>query len=122
MAANVKVIRARDFVRAQPDGHANLEQAEQLLKDIALAGEGLEAFDILVDTREVSGSLSATELWRLAERLVRFRKTFAHRTAILCPIEKFDHTRFFALCAENHGFNIQAFSSYEEAMEWLLDG
>jgi hypothetical protein len=122
MAANVKVIRARDFVRAQPDGHANLEQAEQLLKGIALAGEGLEAFDILVDTREVSGSLSATELWRLAERLVRFRKTFAHRTAILCPIEKFDHTRFFALCAENHGFNIQAFSSYEEAMEWLLDG
>jgi hypothetical protein len=122
MAANVKVIRARDFVRAQPDGHANLEQAEQLLKGIALAGEGLEAFDILVDTREVSGSLSATELWRLAERLVGFRKTFAHRTAILCPIEKFDHTRFFALCAENHGFNIQAFSSYEEAMEWLLDG
>jgi hypothetical protein len=98
MAANVKVIRARDFVRAQPGGHANLEQAEQLLKDIALA------------------------VWRLAERLVRFRKTFAHRNAILCPIEKFDHTRFFALCAENHGFNIQAFSSYEEAMEWLLDG
>jgi hypothetical protein len=122
MAANVKVIRARDFVRAQPDGHANLEHAEQLLKDIALAGEGLEAFDVLVDTREVAGGLSATELWRLAERLVRFRKTFAHRTAIICPIEKFDHTRFFALCAENHGFNIQAFSSYEEAMEWLLDG
>jgi len=120
VAANVKVIRARDFIRAQPDGQAHLETAEQLLRNIAQAGEGLEDYEILVDTREVSGGLSATDLWTLAERLVRFRKTFAHRTAIICPIDKFDHTRFFALCAENHGFNIRAFTSYEDAMEWLL--
>jgi len=92
-------------LRARPDGQAALEQAEQLLKDIARAGR-----------------LSATDLWTLAERLVRNRRTFARRTAILCPIERFDHARFFTLCAENHGFNIQAFSSYEEAMEWLLGG
>ena len=28
--------------------------------------------------------------------------------------------RFLALCAENKGFNIQAFTSYEDAMEWLI--
>lgn len=33
--------------------------------------------------------------------------------------ERFDQARFFALCAENQGFNVQAFTSYEEAMEWL---
>lgn len=120
MPANVKVIRARDFIRARPGGDANLEKAEQLLKDIAEAGTGLDDFDILVDTREVSGMLSATDLWSLAQRLVRYRKTFARRTAVICPIEKFDHTRFFSLCADNHGFNIQAFTSYEDAMEWLL--
>ena len=68
----------------------------------------------------MSGGLPATSLWSLAEQLVRYRKTFSHRTAVLCPIERFDHLRFFALCAENRGFNIQAFTSYEEAMEWLL--
>jgi hypothetical protein len=120
LPANVKVIRARDFIRARPGGDANLEKAEQLLKDIAEAGTGLDDFDILVDTREVSGMLSATDLWSLAQRLVRYRKTFARRTAVICPIEKFDHTRFFSLCADNHGFNIQAFTSYEDAMEWLL--
>ena len=51
---------------------------------------------------------------------MRFRKTFAHRTAILCPIERFDHARFFALCGENHGFNIHVLTWYEEAMEWLI--
>jgi hypothetical protein len=118
--ANVKVIHAREFIRAQPDGQAHLDSALQLLKDIAQAGAGLEDFEVLVDTRLVSGRLSATDLWTLAEQLVRFRKTFAHRTAILCPIERFDHARFFALCGENHGFNIHAFTSYEEAMEWLI--
>jgi hypothetical protein len=53
---------------------------------------------------------------------VRFRNNFARRTAILCPLEKFDRSRFFALCAENRGFNIQVFTSYEEAMEWLIGG
>jgi hypothetical protein len=120
MPTNVKVIRARDFIRAKPDGEANLEAAEQLLKDIVQAGAGLDEFEILVDTREVSGMLSATDLWTLAERLVRYRHSFARRTAVVCPIERFDHARFFSLCADNHGFNIQAFTSYEDAMEWLL--
>ena len=121
MPTNVKVIPARDFIRARPDGHAYLDQAEQLLADIARAGEGLDDFAILVDTRQVSGALSATELWTLAEKLVKFRRTFAKRTAVLCPLDKFDRTRFFGLCAENHGFNIRAFTSYEDAMEWLIE-
>lgn len=122
MAANIKVIQARDFIRASPDGRVYMDKAEQLLQRIAEAGAGLGDFDVLVDTRRVSGALTATELWRLADRLVHYRNTFARKTAILCPLEKFDHSTFFALCAENRGFNVQAFASYEDAMEWLLSG
>ncbi len=122
MPTNVKVIHARDFIRARPEGEAYLEKAEQLLKDIAQAGAGIEDFEVLVDTRRVTGSLLATDLWTLAEKLVKLRRSFAHKTAILCPLEKFDKSRFFALCAENRGFNIQAFTAYEEAMEWLIAG
>ena len=122
MPTNVKVIHAGDLVRARPEGDAYLEDAEQLIRDIVTAGAGLDHYEVLVDTRRVTGSLSATDLWTLAEKLARVRATFTHRTAILCPLEKFDHSRFFALCAENRGFNIQAFTSYEEAMEWLISG
>lgn len=122
MSTNVKIIHASEFIRARPDGPAYLEEAEQLLKDIVAAGTGLQDYEVLVDTRRVKGGLSATDLWTLAEKLVRFRNAFARRTAILCPLEKFDHSRFFALCAENRGFNVHAFTSYEEAMEWLIGG
>ena len=96
MPANVKIIHATDFIRATPDGTAYIEKAEQLLR--------------------------AVELWHLADKLAHYRRTFGNKTAILCPVEKFDHTRFFALCAENKGFNVQAFTDYEHAMEWLLEG
>jgi hypothetical protein len=120
MPTNVRVIHATDFIRAKPEGPAYLEDAEKLLHDIVRAGAGLDDFEVLVDSRSVSGALSATDLWRLAERLTEFRDGFAHKTAILCPQEKFDLSRFFALCAENRGFNVRAFTSYEEAMEWLI--
>ena len=120
MTTNVKVISGRDFVRARPDGHANVETAEKLIADIAQAGAGLDEFAILVDTRDVSDQLTAFELWKLSAKLVRFRHTFERRTAVLCPAEKFDLTQFFPLCAANHGLNISAFTSYEGAMEWLI--
>jgi len=119
---NIKVIQATDFIQATPEGHAYIEKAEQLLKDIADAGAGLEGFHVLVDTRRVTGALTATELWHLADKLAHYRRTFGNKTAILCPVERFDHSRFFALCAENQGFNVQAFTDYEHAMEWLLAG
>ncbi len=120
MPTNVKVIHATDFIRAKPEGPAYLDEAERLLEDIVRAGAGLHDFEVLVDTRSVSGALSATDLWRLSEKLTGLRGSFARKTAIICPLEKFDRGRFFALCAENRGFNVRAFTSYEEAMDWLI--
>jgi len=118
---NVKVIQAKDFVRATHEGHADLEKAEQLLQSMADAGAGLKDFHVLVDTRRSTGWLGATELWSLSQKLAKYQNAFGRKTAILCPLERFDHNRFFALCAENRGFNVRAFVSYEEAMEWLIE-
>lgn len=119
MARNIRIISARDFVSAKPDGQLNLEESEQLLREVVSVSEPLEEFDILIDTREAASALSATDLWFLADRLVRYPKTFAGKTALLCPTERFDHASFFALCAGNKGIDMQAFTSYEEAMKWL---
>ena len=51
----------------------------------------------------MTGGLTAIELWYLADKLVHYRRTFGNKTAILCPVERFDYSRFFALCAENKG-------------------
>jgi hypothetical protein len=120
MARKIRVINARDFVSAKPDGLLNLEESEHLLREVVHVSDPLEEFDILVDTRDATSTLSATDLWFLADRLVNYPRTFVGtRTAILCPNDRFDHASFFALCAENKGIEMQAFTSYEEAMLWL---
>ena len=120
MPAQIKVISASDFIRARPTGEFDLEASEHLLAGIAKVGAALDDFDILIDTREAQGVMSATDLWFLADKLVHYRSTFSRKTAVLCPLEKFDRARFFAMCAENRGFNMRAFADYEQAMEWLM--
>lgn len=120
MPHSVRVIRPPDFIRARPDGVVDIEAAEKLLADIAATVTGQDDIEILIDTRRAQAELGAADLWFLAERLTRYGGSFSRKTAVLCPMEKFDRARFFALCAENKGFNVAAFTSYEEAMDWLL--
>ena len=122
MPFNVKVIRATDFIRAQPTGEINLALGMRLLREIADAGAGLEDHQVLVDIRHIEGSMTPADLWTLAGELASYRRSLGARTAILCPLERFDNARFFTLCAENQGVNVHAFTSYEQAMEWLLTG
>lgn len=122
MTTNVRVIHPRDFLRARADGRVDLETGKRLLEDLARAAQPLEHFEMLIDTRHVVGQLTAEDLYELAGSLVQFRGTFLHKTAVLCPRERFAHTRFFGMLAASHGFrDIRAFVTYEDAMEWLLE-
>ena len=120
MPPSVKVIQARDFVRARPEGVVDLEESMRLLAEIANAAAGLKDHDVVLDVRRVEPGLGTTELWTLAQKLADYRDVFRRKTAVLCPLERFDNARFFVMCAENRGLNIRAFTSYEGAMEWIL--
>ena len=120
MATNVTIIHAQDFIRATPDGQIDLERAKKGLIDIAAAAAPLAEPKILVDTRHTQTGMSITDLWYLASELSNASKTFSRKTAVLCPLEGFDKAGFFALCAQNRGFPVNAFTSFEDAIEWLI--
>jgi hypothetical protein len=120
MSFNIKVIRFSDLVRANPHGPASLELGEQLLRDIAQAGARLEDFQVLVDTRSVTEPLTAAELWQLSEKLAPYRGKLGDKIAIVSNRERIEGHHFYAVSAQGKGFNMRAFASYENAMEWLL--
>jgi len=64
--------------------------------------------------------MSVTDLWYLAAELSTLGKAFLRKTAVLCPVERFDYADFFALCADNLGMRVQAFNSFEDAIDWLI--
>jgi hypothetical protein len=121
MPATIKVIQARDFLKVTSSGDSiDLEKSKKALLDIAAAAASLNDFHILIDTRKAQSSkLSVVDLWHLAGELSDHGKAFLRKTAVLCPAERFDRAKFFALCAANRGFRVESFISFEEAMEWL---
>ena len=121
MSINVRVIQPPDFLRVSTEGHVDLEMGKALLAQVATAAAPLEHYEVLIDIRNVVGRLTADDLHELAGSLIGFRHTFLHRTAVLCPRERFDNARFFSLLAASYGFSrLRAFLTYEDAMEWLM--
>jgi len=121
MPANIRIIHAHDFIKATPEGRFDLEKAKHLLMEIASTSAPLVDCEIILDTRKAQTEMSITDLWYLATELSNLRKAFLRKkTAVLCPLERFDYAGFFALCAQNFGFQVRAFTSFEDAIEWLI--
>ncbi len=120
MPTNVRIIHARDFIRATPEGDLDRVQSAQLLRDVASAASSPGEHEIILDIRHAQLDLTITDLWYLAQDLATLRKGFSGKTAVLCPLEHFDNAGFFALCAQNRGLRVTAFTSFEEAFEWLV--
>ncbi len=119
MPTNIRIIHAHDFIVAAPEGMLDLEKSKELLIEVASATVPLGDYGILVDTRRTQMEIPVVGLWQLAVELAKLHMAFSRKTAVLCPSEHFDHAAFFALCAQNRGFKVNAFTSFEDAIEWL---
>jgi hypothetical protein len=123
MPTNIRIIHARDFIVASPEGKLDLAKTKELLANVASSEAPGIKYDIILDTRKADPELSATDLWQLASELGDYReglrKGFSGKTAVICPHERRDNAAFFALCAQNRGLRVEAFISFEDAFNWL---
>ena len=103
MTTDVRIINAQDFVRATPEGRLDLQQSKKLLMDVAATSEPLTDYRIILDTRKAQIEMTFTDHWELAAGLSGLRGAFHRKTAVICPVERFDHAGFFSLCAQGNG-------------------
>ncbi len=124
MPANIRIIHAHDFIKATPEGWLDRNKSMKLLLDIASVAPEITDFHVILDTRKTQSGLNETDLWYLASELNNHFRDISQspKMAVLCPLERFNKAAFFALCANNRGFDINAFISFEDAYEWLIAG
>lgn len=120
MPTNIRVIRARDFVKATATEHLDFKETRRLLMEVASVADSLTNCEIILDTRKAQSSMSVTDLWNLAAELSKLGDAIRRKIAVLCPTERFDQAGYFALCAQNRGLRVRAFTSFEDAVEWLI--
>ena len=87
--------------------------------EIASAAAALVNYAILVDTRKAHAEVSKTDLFFLASELSKRPDFRSRKTAVLCPRERFDFVGFFAVPRRTGGCKSAAFTSFEDAIEWL---
>ena len=121
MPYDIRAISSRDFLRTDVNGFVDFPISKKILAEIASACAENENHHILLDTREATTNLSATDVYELvlALQALGFGGN-QHRIGVLNrPKDDFDRARFFELCARNRGFNVRAFRDFEEALLWL---
>ena len=121
MPTNIRIIPAHEFIRAVPEGQLDLEKSKELLVEIASASAPAFDYELIIDTRKADTKFSIADLWYLAAELSKPGTPFSQKIAVVCPLEGFDNAGFLALCAQNRGVPVKAFTSFDDAIEWLFE-
>ncbi len=120
-ALKLEIINARDFIKSTPKGDLDMTASVQILSQIATAGDLLGDFAVIIDLREVQSHLTTTDIYQLASDLMKYGGTFHRRTAVLTQTAKGqDQSNFFETAATNRGYNVKAFTHFENAINWLM--
>jgi hypothetical protein len=124
MPHDIRVIAAREFLRADVHGRLDLLASKQILAELAACASSPEQ-DILIDVREISvpARLSSVDLFELVQTLRELSLGVLNRIAILRhPRGEFDRARFFEMLAVDSGFQVGVFEDFEAAFRWLHGG
>ena len=120
MDLNLRLIRSKEFLKASPTGKFDLEMGKQLLLKLARENAAPRQYDILIDVRGASDSLSLVDITKLVQVMIENRDSFREKLVILTPFgRQFYEAKFMELYAGNRGFQVAAFEYFEQALNWL---
>jgi hypothetical protein len=118
---SVRVVLAGDFVRANADGKASLESMRELARRLVHADRDAGRKPILLDLRELTGTLSDLDVVKLIDEMLQSRADFRTRVALLVRDNQAHRARFMETYARNRTVPIGAFTDVAEAARWLGD-
>jgi len=116
------VIRFREFVRLDAHGHLDMEQSHAALSRLAQLCRKRNIECSLLDGRDIQTKLTPDEIAALVRDLAEMGFNRNQRIALLHRGDQNQRAALFALIGKLRGWKIQAFVSFEEAMDWLSAG
>jgi hypothetical protein len=119
-AVNARIVRPKDFIRTSVDGTLDLPGSKATLLSVASTIESAGTEHILIDTRQAQVHLSVFDAYHLGVAVALQPAVARAKTAILAPMRDEERAQFFALVAQNRGARLRAFTSFEEAITWLV--
>lgn len=121
MPYDIRIISSTEFLRLDAQGHLDLAASRQMLYDTLWACTNRSIGRVLIDTRQATTDMTAAQVTTLADTC---RQVTApadqHKIAILNrPVDEFDRAAVVAEAAEEQGWNVRTFRTFESAFQWL---
>jgi hypothetical protein len=120
MPVNIKVIHTRDFIRTNVDGSLDLPASREILVQLARTVTPPGSFHVLVDTRDARVILSPLDLYLLGHAVAEQPSLAQATTALLVSVGEAERANLMALIAQKGGALLRVFTSFEEAITWLI--
>jgi hypothetical protein len=121
MDLNIRIIHARDFLKTTPTFQVDLQASKQFILKLAQENAAPRQYDLLIDLRGTTGNLSLPDVTEVVKVVIDHPNSFRSKIAVLTtPGIKFENAQFGALYATNRGFQMAAFTDFEEAISWLM--
>lgn len=119
MPVELEIIKASEFIRLGGHGEFDLAASCGVLATIAQACRKRGIHRALIDARNARAQLSDTEIAALVNvfREIGFSRDL--RLAILHAPERHYRPRLFASLSRLKGWNVKAFSDFEQSLSWL---
>ena len=116
-----KIISANEFLRAKPSGEFDREESKKVLVEIVEVAISHADGELMLDVREAYGKLTFVDIYEFVAELGKHITDFRNKIAVLSRQDdrQFDNSKFMELCAKNRGFHVEAFTNFEESINWL---
>jgi len=119
MPLGLQIVRAREFIRLDAHGHLDLEGSRAVLKALADACRKRRLESAMLDVRDMRTDLTPADLATLVRDLCDIGFSRHQRLALLHSSDQDYRAKLFALISHLRGWTVQAFDSFEGALDWL---
>ena len=128
MAAMIKLVEIKDFIRITEAGKLDIDSSRKLLEDIVATTAFHGDHNLLIDLRETTVSLEGmSDLLTLAMDAALYESSFlgnlGNKIANVIPDdeERISVAKAFKTCLIIKGFEYDFFTDFEAAIEWLSE-
>ena len=120
MPVNMKVIRAKDFIKTTVTGILDFAVSKQALLDIASEIKQPGEYEIFLDIREAQTVLSVVDIVQLGQTLANHSSLRRSKIGLLTLISDAKQAEFLETVSVNRGARVRVFTDFEEAISWLV--
>jgi hypothetical protein len=119
MSIQLQMEQMPDYLAARFIGSGVAEEVWRQFKLIAEHCKRAKDNKLLIDITGAEGTISVIEKYLAAEEARIFAR-YGIKVAFIETPERMDSRKFFLLTARNRGIDVEAFTDFRAAEEWLL--